>query len=325
MEQQKRRKAGMRRWAAFSLAVCMIVTGVPMPGFASLGQKKQDMLVTEVKALADDVAVQEIPAGTAKEKLILPESLKAVGYQLSDMSVASSSNTATSSDPADPEAGKPKDITITGVTWEADSDYDPNGVGSTWTFTPVLPGRYILEADVVLPEISVTVRNKKDRPEKIAVIRSFDGDNGFDPLFSYEVEYGTAEAELPLPVTLKASLENGETAAVPVTWVCTGDSFGKAAYVPEHENKAALYSFEAVLGEGYTYVGAMPYVTVAYKGVLTNPNYKFAEGDGTEQSPWLIKTDADLTSLAESVLGGETYTDKFFRVDGDSLTASNAI
>lgn len=325
MEQQKRKKVRMRRWAAFLLAVCMIVTGVPMPGFASPAQKKQDMLVTEVKALADDVAVQEIPAGTAKEKLILPGSLKAVGYKLSDVSVATSSNTATSSDPADPEAGKPKDITITGVTWEADSDYDPNGVGNTWTFTPVLPGRYILDADAVLPEISVTVRDKKDLPGKNTVIRSFDGDNGFDPLFSYEVEYGTAEADLPLPDKLKALLESGETAVVPVTWVCTGDSFGKSAYVPEHENKAAQYSFEAVLGEGYAYKGAMPYVTVAYKGVLMNPNHKFAEGDGSEQNPWLIQSDADLTSLAESVIGGKTYVGEFFRVDGDGLNAVTAI
>lgn len=173
-EYWRKSKVGIKRWAAFMLAVCMTVTGMPVSGFASPSEKKQTMFITEVEALPDGVAVQEVPAGTTMEQLKLPGELKAKGYKLSDLDLATPSNpaaepkTATASDPVNPEAGKPKSITIKGVTWEADRDYDPAGnpdsVGNTWSFTPVFPERYVLDENVTLPEIAVTVKDKNAAP-----------------------------------------------------------------------------------------------------------------------------------------------------------------
>ena len=41
------------------------------------------------------------------------------------------------------------------------------------------------------------------------------------------------------------------------------------------------------------------------------------QGAGTQSSPWIIKTAADLTALSQRVGAGETFKDKFFRLDAD--------
>lgn len=102
-------------------------------------------------------------------------------------------------------------------------------------------------------------------PEGQNIVASFTGDDGINPLSIYEAEYGTPEDRLDLPDVLAAVSDTGENIEVPVTWRCTDDGFGGSAYVPEHENHAAEYTFEPILQEGYQYSGILPFVKVIYK------------------------------------------------------------
>ncbi len=99
------------------------------------------------------------------------------------------------------------------------------------------------------------------------------GENGnYEALGEYEVAYGAdiSEVTSKLPSTLTAKLTSGEEVEVPVTWICVNDGVGGTAYVPEHQDASAVYTFEAQLSEGYTMANnvaddfVMPFATVSY-------------------------------------------------------------
>ena len=51
----------------------------------------------------------------------------------------------------------------------------------------------------------------------------------------------------------------------------------------------------------------------------------FSGGDGSQSSPYLIKTKADMTELSTAVTGGNTFADKHFRLEGDiAFTTSDS-
>lgn len=51
----------------------------------------------------------------------------------------------------------------------------------------------------------------------------------------------------------------------------------------------------------------------------------FSGGDGSQSSPYLIKTKADMTELSTAVTGGNTFADKHFRLEGDiAFTSSDS-
>ena len=52
-------------------------------------------------------------------------------------------------------------VTISGITWQSESEYDGN-IEGTYIFTAILPGGYTLAEGVSLPEITVTVENSTD-------------------------------------------------------------------------------------------------------------------------------------------------------------------
>ncbi|MBP3653265.1 MAG: hypothetical protein J6J78_09390 [Clostridia bacterium] len=83
------------------------------------------------------------------------------------------------------------------------------------------------------------------------------------------VPYGTPEGELGFPAVLKAVWSDGSISDVNVSWRCIDDDNGGTAYIPEHENPAAVYTFQAVL-EGEEICNAeMPVIYVAYEAVAS--------------------------------------------------------
>lgn len=111
------------------------------------------------------------------------------------------------------------------------------------------------------------------------VVTGFEGYDGFQPLYEYEVEYGCLLEKLPLPQEITAyvltdnieeNTQENVAEVIPVTWVCVDDSMGGSEYLPEHENRSAAYTFIASLEEGYVLQEGMnpawdmPYVTVSY-------------------------------------------------------------
>ena len=127
-------------------------------------------------------------------------------------------------------------------------------------------------------EESGSEADESGNDEKITgIVTGFTGYDGFQPLYCYEVEYGCPLEELPLPQEITANVlmqkDNSQeiiTTLVPITWNCVDDSMGGSTYLPQHENRSALYTFVAELEEGYVLqegmnpVWDMPYVTVSY-------------------------------------------------------------
>ncbi len=59
-------------------------------------------------------------------------------------------------EPAEKQEPDIQPVTIPGVTWEAQSEFDPDAPGQ-YVYTPVLPAAYEVAGEVELPVISVTV------------------------------------------------------------------------------------------------------------------------------------------------------------------------
>ncbi len=141
------------------------------------------------------------------------------------------------------------------------------------------------EAEDATTETDETIESKDTETSEVEeasseiVVTGFEGYDGFQPLYRYEVEYGCLMEELPLPqeITAYVLTENIEentqenvAEVIPVTWVCVDDSMGGSEYLPEHENKSVVYTFIALLEEGYVLQEGMnpawdmPYVTISY-------------------------------------------------------------
>lgn len=124
---------------------------------------------------------------------------------------------------------------------------------------------------------------------EIASFNNYGVSGMYTALGEYEVAYGSNIADVTnkLPNTLTATLTSGEEVEVPVTWVCVNDNLGGTAYVPEHENAAAVYTFEAKLGEGYTLANnlpgdyVMPFTTVRYTENAQTLNSNMENGENT--------------------------------------------
>jgi hypothetical protein len=83
------------------------------------------------------------------------------------------------------------------------------------------------------------------------------------------------------------------------------------------------YNSGAVASGSYTFTDvARDHTIEVFFRPVTAPT--FSGGEGTEASPYLISSKADMEVLAGAVEGGTTYTDKFFRLT-QNLTGSNAV
>jgi uncharacterized repeat protein (TIGR02543 family) len=99
-------------------------------------EQAQNITITSFDELPEEVQAQFVPAGTKLADLDLPDTLGASGYVGMQ------------------DSGGAESLTIEGVTWESDPDYDENAEGS-WLFTAKLPENYTLLDGVELPQIGV--------------------------------------------------------------------------------------------------------------------------------------------------------------------------
>ena len=138
------RKAPSRALAIFLiLAMCISALGMT-PAEAKeetdpmelLGGAAGTVTITAFDELEEDVSAQRVPQNTAVKELNLPEELNATD-------------------------GAGADLTVTGVTWESEPEYD-GGMPGTYILTAVLPEGYEPDTDMELPQISVTVEDAED-------------------------------------------------------------------------------------------------------------------------------------------------------------------
>lgn len=96
--------------------------------------------VTGFDGLDEAVQSQTVSPGTTLDKLNLPATLGASGYTVTD-----------DTEPT------PEPITIDGVTWTPDTEYDDTAEQGRYTFTAVLPAGYTCAEGVKPPEIYVRI------------------------------------------------------------------------------------------------------------------------------------------------------------------------
>ena len=96
--------------------------------------------VTGFDGLDEAVQSQTVSPGTTLDKLNLPATLGASGYTVTD-----------GTEPT------PEPITIDGVTWTPDTEYDDTAEQGRYTFTAVLPAGYTCAEGVKPPEIYVRI------------------------------------------------------------------------------------------------------------------------------------------------------------------------
>lgn len=133
----RRHRAVLRRAAARALALCVLLTLLPVSALAEGVEEPPDTVtVTAFEPLEGAVAEQTVPAGTGLAELTLPDTLSAT-TQTGD--------------------GNPEPVAIEGVTWEPDSPYE--GAAGSYTFTAAAAG-YICADGVQWPVIAVTVEEQ---------------------------------------------------------------------------------------------------------------------------------------------------------------------
>ncbi|MBR3870142.1 MAG: Ig-like domain-containing protein, partial [Clostridia bacterium] len=133
--------------------------------------------------------------------------------------------------------------TINGVTWVCEN-YDANTAGK-YTFTPVIPAQYDLSS-VDMANISVTVRVLTANAGQSTI-------TGFAPISAISASLGTAEKDIALPATVKATV-NGQQVDVEVDrWSCA--NYDGSVY-------GAEYTFTATVSGEYTLGVSAPTVSV---------------------------------------------------------------
>ena len=135
-----------------------------------------------------------------------------------------------------------------------------------------LIAKWILVCMMAVLMAGVVIAAETTEKKEISSFNNY-GENGmYEAIGEYEVAYGSVVTDVTrkLPSTLTAKLTTGEEVEVPVTWVCVSDNLGGNAYIPNHEDASAMYTFEAQLGDGYEMAGnlpddyVMPFATVSY-------------------------------------------------------------
>lgn len=135
-----------------------------------------------------------------------------------------------------------------------------------------LIAKWILVCMMAVWMAGVVIAAETTEKKEISSFNNY-GENGmYEAIGEYEVAYGSVVTDVTrkLPSTLTAKLTTGEEVEVPVTWVCVSDNLGGNAYIPNHEDASAMYTFEAQLGDGYEMAGnlpddyVMPFATVSY-------------------------------------------------------------
>jgi len=128
------------------LAMCFSSLGMTAAGEATddeatetpLAGESGTITIAAFAELAEDADVRSVPLGTVIEELKLPEGLDAMD-----------------------SAGDA--LTVTGVTWVSEPEYDGDRPG-IYAFTAVLPEGYEPDADVEPPQIAVTVEPSIENP-----------------------------------------------------------------------------------------------------------------------------------------------------------------
>ena len=258
--------------------------------------------VTAFDELAENVASQTLPQRAEDgedEGPNLPDTLGATAYQGEDA---------------------PQTVTIEGVTWEADSDFDQTAPGE-YVYTSVLPKEYALVKDVALPTITVTVEAAPDLegeppqdtpPAAVWTVTAFEAlaeDVARQTL--PQLAEGSEDEGPNLPYTLRATAyqedeDNAQTVTIDgVTWEAD------PAFDPSTPGD---YVYTPALPEGYELAeGAVPptiTVTVAYdiESAVTIFDIPDQTYTGSEIKPDVTIQDGD-TTLIENTDYTVTYSD----------------
>ncbi len=180
-----------KRLLACLLTAAMLVSLFPLPALAAEAQR-HEWMVTAFDPLDGDIAAQTVPQGGEP---VLPDSLTAYAYVIEDDTAVilpseelaqedeqsqsdgpegvqfkvdsteeppvpgeALAETIAENDPEPAEKQEPdiQPVTVPGVTWEAQPEFDPDAPGE-YVYTPILPAAYEVAGEVELPVISVTV------------------------------------------------------------------------------------------------------------------------------------------------------------------------
>ncbi|WP_449241110.1 hypothetical protein [Desulfoscipio gibsoniae] len=159
-------KRTWKRIGGLILSVCMMASMLPMAAFAETGTTDSGTppvisgVITGFADLDTAVSEQAVEAGTAEEKLDLPDKLTATVTTGSAITAdVSDDDAAVDSDAQQPETpGTETTVAMAVYGWTSDPVYDGNTEGD-YVFTPTLdlPEGLTLAADVSAPTITVTV------------------------------------------------------------------------------------------------------------------------------------------------------------------------
>ena len=256
------------------LIVVLIFSSMPFTAIAEgTDAGAPGYFVTGFAALRSGVAAQNVPPGTSRSELTLPDTLTATGIafaewiidedELLDDTPTATDSTATAATSSDAtEEAQGEIITISGVTWQSEPEYEPDTAG-TYIFTAELPEGYSLVSGVAAPVIRVEVAAATDAQTGHAI--TFDIPlNEFGETEFYLTE-GIPVTDADLLAGVSAEDENG--ADVPVV-VKDVDGLDMDAPVPGGEGYPPVpyvITYEAahpVTGEKAT-VTRECYVTLA--------------------------------------------------------------
>lgn len=218
----------------FALMIGVVNTG-RIPAYAA--EEAEAGVNGEIIAfeeLAPEIAVQNVPLGTGKSGLVLPDTLTAaVKPGAEEISVTGS---VYGSD------GTGEGITEipVKVTWTSEPEYDGN-IAGVYTFTAEIPG-FVLSA--APPAIMVTVYENEPK----GIITSFEE-------LEEDIRWQNTREPI-LPEKVKGTAE-GRTTDIPVTWEADHD------YDPDSP-EPGLYVFTAKAGGDYTLADGVeaPRITV---------------------------------------------------------------
>ena len=221
----------------------------------------------------------------------MPDTLTAWAYRIEDDTtmIVPPEQTAPEGEqtPADEQEPDIQQITIPGVTWTAEPEYDHNTPGA-YIYTPVLPAAYSVDEGVELPAITVTVEAARE-PEQTAVER--------------------VQALIDaLPDPEGITLENAEEAAARI------GAIDEASEALSGEELAALdfARYEAVM----LALAALMDDTPALLATASNIKYLDCDADGKS---WQTKTCSSST-VVES--GTTTWTNGWYVVNSNVTFSS---
>lgn len=173
---------------AVLLCFCVLITAfADIPAafyvFAASGlPDTEERIILAFRALPDEVRKQSVPMETNLDELVLPDTLEAV---MSGSAGDSAEGSVSSSDHIEADAPSEKQeeaITISSITWQSSPEYDGSAEG-IYIFTAALPQGCTLAEGIVLPQITVTVReqgNDEDNPAQEDEMDDPEQDSGMD-------------------------------------------------------------------------------------------------------------------------------------------------